>query len=180
MPGLKFRVLLDTKENQEIFRDILVPHEASFEDFYKVIISSFQFKGDQMASFYVSNEDWDKGHEISWMDLSFGDEHEDESPSIMSSTPIHEFIEEKEQKFILVYDFLKMWIFLVELISYEKETPSEVQLVLSVGDAPDEDSKEVSEETFEGDSLDKDTIGFDDMEDGYDEEDFGGFEEFEY
>ena len=180
MPGLKFRVLLDTKENQEIFRDILVPHDASFEDFYKVILSSFSFTGDQMASFYVSNEDWDKGHEISWMDLSFGDNPEEETPSLMSNTQIHEHIDEKDQKFILVYDFLRMWIFLVELIAYEQETPDEVKLLLSVGDSPAEDSKEISEEQFEGDSLDKDTFGFDDMEDGFDEEDFGGFEEFEY
>ena len=37
---------------------------------FKSIIEAFEFRGDQMASFYVSNENWDKGEEISLLDLS--------------------------------------------------------------------------------------------------------------
>ena len=70
MAGLKFRVLLDSKDQEKVFRDILISDTDNFESFYKAIISAFRFEGDQMASFYISNDEWDKGHEISLMDLS--------------------------------------------------------------------------------------------------------------
>ena len=65
MPGLKFRVLLDSEKNEEIFRDIVISENEDFESFFQEILNSYGFKGDQMASFYVSNENWDKGEEIS-------------------------------------------------------------------------------------------------------------------
>ena len=56
MPGLKFRVLLDSDKNEEVFRDIVIANDAHFETFYHAIMEAFNFKGDQMASFYVSND----------------------------------------------------------------------------------------------------------------------------
>lgn len=93
----------------------------------------------------------------------------------MSSTTVEEFIEVKNQKFILVHDFMRMWIFLIELIGYQEETPERPTLKLSVGNAPAEESKSSDELLFEADSIgledddeDEDEFGFDDYEDSYD------------
>ena len=134
MAGLKFRVLLDSKDEDKVFRDILINENDTFESLYKTIIHSFKFKGDQMASFYMSNEDWDKGHEISLMDLSYTDEEStEETPSVMNSAILKDYMEKSDQKVILVYDFLKMWIFLVELIGIEESTPNSPEITLSIG-----------------------------------------------
>jgi hypothetical protein len=93
MAAYKFRVLLDTEKESEIFRDIVIDENDNFENFYHAIISSFRFQGDQMASFYISNDNWDKGHEISLMDMNYGDESIDEIASVMSSAIIRNFIE---------------------------------------------------------------------------------------
>lgn len=183
MAGLKFRILLDTDSNSEIFRDILIDSNSDFETFYKTIITSFNFNGDQMASFYMSNDDWDKGHEITLMDMSFGDQESD--TDIMNNTSIASFIEESDQKMILVHDFMRLWIFLIELIGYEKEGPAEPQILLSVGDAPSEDSKqpEDNEGLFEGEGMDledEDEFGFDGYSDDYSDEDLSDFSDFEY
>ena len=53
MPGLKFRILLDSHKNEEVFHDILVSEDENFESLFKSIIKAFEFRGDQMASFYV-------------------------------------------------------------------------------------------------------------------------------
>ena len=74
MAGLKFRVLLDTNDKNEIFRDIFVADSTDFETFYRSILDSYQFSDDQMASFYMSNDNWDKGHEISIFDMGFGED----------------------------------------------------------------------------------------------------------
>ena len=184
MAGLKFRALLDTKDSVEIFRDVIIPDSATFQDLFDITLEAFQFKGDQMASFYVSNDEWDKGEEITLEDLTFG---EGEPAPIMSTTTVREFIEAPDQKFILVYDFIRMWIVLFELVGYERETPAKPVIALSVGQSPKEDSRD-EEETARlfaatGGELadeDEDDFGFNDYDDDYSEEDYGSFDDYEY
>ncbi len=171
MAGLKFRVLLDSQDKTEVFRDILIADNDNLESLYRAIVDAYQFSQDQMASFYVSNDQWDKGHEIALFDMSFGDD-EQRIPDVMSTTTVEEFIEAKDQKFILVHDFMRMWIFLLELIDYQEETPERPTVKLSVGNAPAEDSKVSDALQFETDSNDtdeeEDEFGFNDFEDQYD------------
>lgn len=177
MAGLKFRVLLDSKDKNEVFRDVLISDKSDFETFYKSILDAYNFSSDQMASFYMSNENWDKGFEISLFDMSFGEDEGQILPGVMSESKIGDFIQEPDQKIILVHDFLRMWIFLVELIGYSDDTPEQPKTVLSVGNAPAEDSKPIDNENlqFETESDmddDEDEFGFDDFEDEYDQYDF--------
>ena len=176
MAGIKFRILLDSNQKEEVFCDILLSLDDNFESFFNAIIQAYGFKGDQMASFYASNENWDKGEEVSLMDVNFGGEGEQK---IMASTTLRELVEEPEQKFILVYDFLKMWIFLIECIGLQEETPDAPSLVLSGGEKPNEDSKELDEE-FQmpadwEEKEEEDEFGFDDFEDGFSEEDMSSY-----
>ncbi|MCH2232016.1 MAG: plasmid pRiA4b ORF-3 family protein [Crocinitomicaceae bacterium] len=174
MAGLKFRVLLDSKDKNEVFRDILISDQDNYESLYRAILSAYNFSNDQMASFYISNENWDKGFEISLFDMSFGEDDSQILPGVMSTSKIGDFIQEPDQKIILVHDFLRMWIFLIELIDYTEETPDEVKIVLAVGNAPHEESKPAQDENlqFETDSEfeeeDDDEFGFSDFQDEYD------------
>ncbi len=184
MAGLKFRVLLDSEKDEEIFRDILISDTDNFESFYKAIMASFRFEGEEMASFYVSNDGWDKGHEINLMDMTYGDDDVDGLASVMKDAVIKDFLEEPDQKFILVYDFMRMWIFLIELIGYEKEGPESPQMLLAVGMAPPEDSRSgdqlvFGDETSLGDE-DEDEFGFGDFDDDLSDEDFSNFDDYEY
>jgi hypothetical protein len=182
MGTLKFRVLLDTEQESEIFRDILIDENDNFESLYHAIISSFRFEGDQMASFYISNENWDKGHEISLMDMNYGDESIDEVASVMSGAKLRDFMEQPDQKVILVYDFLRMWIFLIELLERTEEIIETPTTVLSIGMAPPEDSRIVNLENEEEFGMeDEDDFEFDsedDFEDGYSDEDLAGYDEY--
>lgn len=180
MAGLKFRVLLDSKDKNEIFRDIFISDQENFETFYQTILESYHFSGDQMASFYVSNDQWDKGFEISLFDMAYDEDPDQILPAVMSTSKLVDYMNESDQKFILVHDFLRMWIFLIELIEITEETPERPKIILSVGNAPAEDSK-----PMEGDDLqfetesdtdeDEDEYGFDDYEDGYED-----YENYDY
>lgn len=186
MPGLKFRVLLDSDKNEEVFRDILISDANNFETFYHSIMKSFDFKGDQLASFYVSNEDWDKGHEISFLDMSYDDDSIDSPASVMKNAVLKDFLEEPDQRFILVYDFMKMWIFLIELIGYDRNEPTSPEMLLAIGNTPKEESREALEEDLflEGDQLssedEEEDLGFDEFDDDYSDDDLSGYNEFEY
>lgn len=182
MATLKFRVLLDSDKNEEVFRDILINQEDNFETLYRTILASFNFEGKEMGSFFMSNDNWDKGHEISLMDMRYSDEEED-LPSVMKDAKLSDFMEFDDQKIILVYDFLRMWIFLIELIERTEEVLTTPKVALSIGIAPPEDSKMIQEDAFGSDEFDEDeelNDFDDDFEDGYNDEDFGGYEEYEY
>lgn len=173
MAGLKFRVLLDSSDKSEIFRDILIGDTESFETFYQAILEAYQFSGDQMASFYMSNDNWDKGHEISLFDMSMGEDPDQIMPGVMKTSILADFMLEDDQKIILVHDFIRMWIFLIELIEVTKDAPNSPKVVLSVGNAPAEESKTGDEDLFfETDSEheeDEDEFGFGEFEDSYDD-----------
>lgn len=175
MAGLKFRILLDSKDKNEVFRDILISDRADFESFYKAVLDAYGFTSDQMASFYMSNDSWDKGFEISLFDMSYGEDPDQILPGVMNSSIIGDFIQESDQKIILVHDFLRMWIFLIELIGSSEDTPEYPKTILSVGNAPSEDSKpaESDDLKFETESdedgeEDEDEFGFGDYDDEYD------------
>jgi len=171
MGSYKFRILLDNTNNEEVFRDILISQDATFSDFYNVIIEAFFFKGDQLASFYVSNDTWDKGDEISLMDMG-------DAGLNMNSTFMNDIVKDKNQKFILVYDFLKMWCFLVELIETDNDNIIDApEIALSIGISPSEDSREIDLSDSLMDLDDGLGSEFDDIFNEFDDEDdFGGFE----
>ena len=140
MKAYKFRVLIDAQD--DVFRDIVVRGDNSFLEFHKSIVKSFGFEGDQMASFYMSNEEWDRGREIPLMDMGMGEE-----PADMASLMIASEIEEPDQRLVYVYDFMRMWCFYVELLEETKPDPKSKypKVVLEYGDSPAEDSKEIAD-----------------------------------
>lgn len=141
MPSYKFRVLLDTEDSQEVFRDIVISTNENFEIFYRAIIAAFEFTGQELASFYVSNDDWEKGHEIALMDMELNESLN--APSIMKETVLADLVTGKGQKFVLVYDFLRMWCFMIELVDTLPENYEHPMLDISMGEAPDEFSREI-------------------------------------
>ena len=144
MPALKFRVLFDSVKNEEVFRDIAINEGLTFEQFYMAILDAFELPNDQMASFFVSDLDWNKGEEISLMDMSFGGQ-DDETPVQMSDVMIREKITSPSQRLILVHDFLNMFIFLIELQEILDADVNDAELLLSVGKVP----QQLNEKTVE-------------------------------
>jgi hypothetical protein len=174
MGSYKFRILLDNPNNEKIFRDISISENDTFSTFYDVIIESFFFKGDQLASFYVSNNTWDRGKEVSLMDM---EDSGPDSPYTMSDTKLKDLVVAEDQKFILVYDFLKMWCFLIELIDIRIENIDIPSIDLSIGISPKEESREVELDNDFSENVQDLGSDFDDIFSEFeDEDDFGGFE----
>jgi hypothetical protein len=130
----RFRVILDAHE--DVFRDIEIEAVANLEDLHNTITQAFGFAGQEMASFYVSNDLWEQGEEIALFEMS-------EVPGsirIMSETPIKDVTHQKQTKLIYVYDFLNMWTFLVELaeIADRQEDLAYPNLMFAHGEIPEE------------------------------------------
>jgi hypothetical protein len=121
MAILKFRVYFE--EDDSIYRDVAVKHTQSFLQLHQVILKAYEFDSKHQATFYRSNDHWQRGREIS---LEKYDKAYKVEPLIMADTVIRTEIFDPNQKFIYVYDFVKNWGFLVELINVAKEDMSKL------------------------------------------------------
>ena len=160
----RFRVILDTEE--DVFRDLEIEKTATAEDFHNIITQAFGFDGSEMASFYLSNEQWDQGEEISLFDMSDGN-----SPvRLMNETRLEDIATDKSTRLIYVYDFLSMWTFMVELAEIAEYEPGREypNVMFSHGELPDSppeknfeaENLEFSESDEDLDVDDYDNLGF--------------------
>ena len=108
----KIRVILDTKD--DVFRDIEIRDKQTLFTLYKGIMSAFSLQGEELASFYISDQDWGQGKEIPLE--SMGESNEDET---MADFHIYEVLPEVGSRLIFVYDYMDMWTFSVEVVSIE-------------------------------------------------------------
>ena len=155
----KIRIILDAED--DIFRDIEVEEDSTLEELHNSITQAFGFMGNEMASFYTCDMDWNQDEEIALFDMS----ENGSDVRLMNETPMADVLSEASPKLIYVYDFLSMWTFFVELADMvEKEDGrSYPNLLFSYGDLPDTPP----EKSFEAEpsmDLDDDISNYDDLD----------------
>lgn len=116
MAILKFRVYFE--DDDSIYRDIAVRHTQSFYDLHEAILRAYEFDSKHKATFFRSNDHWQKGKEIT---LEVYEKEYKAPPLLMKETTVGSEIRDTNQRFIYLYDFNKNWSFLVELINVSKE-----------------------------------------------------------
>lgn len=168
----RFRVLID--DPSEAFRDIEIGSGQTFKEFHQAIKEAFGFTSDEMACFYVSDAEWSKGIEIPLADMGFAEEGT--VPLLMDDVEVGDHVRDPDQRFVYAYDFLHMWMFLVERIGTDDPVADLTypRVSLSVGKAPAEASRaglleQDPLEVSNGEHTDHDPYGDDD-----DDEHYGG------
>ena len=123
MAVLKFRV--SWEEDDAIYRDVLVKHTQNFQDLHLIILKAFEFDQKHDATFYRSNDTWQRGREIS---KEVYDRAYKVAPLLMEETIIGSEIIDTNQHFIYEYDFVKSWSFLIQLIQVVKNADADMTL----------------------------------------------------
>ena len=123
MAILKFRVYWE--EEDAIYRDVLVKHTQHFSDCHQIILKAFEFDQKHDATFFRSNEKWQRGREIS---KEVYQKEYPVAPLLMDETTIGSEIMDTNQHFIYLYDFNKAWTFLVELIQVIKNADADMNV----------------------------------------------------
>jgi hypothetical protein len=122
---LKLRILADDQD--DFVRELEIKSDQTFKDLHDVLVKSLKFSGKDLASFYLSNDEWEKLTEITLIDMSgevdadLSDEDVVHTIFLMEKTPLDEFLDEPDQKLIYEYDFLNLHTFLIELIEVMPE-----------------------------------------------------------
>lgn len=167
MHAYKFRVTSD--ENDEFFREIEVLANQSFEDFHKAIVTTCKFQGNELASFYLCDNQWRKRREITLVDMNLEPPTEESTANnlIMKDSKLNQVINDPHQRIIYVYDYLNMFTVYIELMKiYEADMTIPFPRV----------TKEASD-IFT--PVAKKSAILEDVEEGYDEDDIKAHSEDE-
>jgi hypothetical protein len=137
----RFRVSLE--DNEDIYRDIDIRATQTFEEFHLCIQTAFKFDAKHAASFFVSDDYWRKGDEVTLRkeDLELDEEEKRTNVTpkrLMSSVKISKLIEQPHQRFIYVFDPNVQWSFLIEMVKIAGEDAklNYPACVRTVGTAP--------------------------------------------
>jgi hypothetical protein len=170
----KLRIVADTED--DIFIDISINSNNTFLQLHDTIVNGFKLDGGEMASFYKSNDNWDKGAEITLMDMSFG-EDDDNKNMCMENTQVHQVLTKDEPKFLYLYDFLNMNIFYIDLVEISNSNPSSnPQILNTFGEYEVKKDKDSTIDLEEDTSV---TSEIDDILNEYDEDNFESFDELD-
>ncbi|MEP7278898.1 MAG: hypothetical protein ABI813_09670 [Bacteroidota bacterium] len=116
MAILKFRVYFE--QDDSVYRDVAIRHTQNFLQLHQAILKAYEFDNKHQATFYRSNDHWQRGKEIT---LAKYDKRYKVEPLLMDATTVGSEIIDPNQKFVFEYDFTKNWIFWLELINVAKE-----------------------------------------------------------
>lgn len=178
----KFRVLVEADE--VIFKDIEVKSNQTFEDLHEMIVAAFGFDNSQMASFYTSNDQWEKGQEIALFDMNMDEEQT--KILVMAETPINTQINCIGAHLLYSYDFLNMTNFFIELIEilvketaefYPRVVHSQGEFTPKIAENTDLSEEEMADQLLKNAGFDEEVESNDDMFEGFD--DFDSFENYD-
>lgn len=168
----KFRIISD--EVDDFLREIKIDSEASFYDLHEAILESTGYKDDQMTSFFICDDDWEKETEITLEDMGQGSSEEDSY--VMRDTKLSELLEDEKQKLLYVFDPLAERVFFIELSEIiTKRNLEKAVCSRKIGDAPQQ-TIDFNEQMNTNSTLDLDENFYGDEDydmDDFDEDGYG-------
>jgi hypothetical protein len=130
----RFRVTFE--DYDDVMREIDVKSNQTFEHLHKAIHQSTGYNPEYPSSFYISNDQWTKGEEITYLP---NQKRIDRGVPLMDKVKLLSYIDDPHQKFYYTFNFDRPFDFHVELMKIIlDETPGVVYpaVIRSVGEAP--------------------------------------------
>ncbi|MDB5137990.1 MAG: plasmid pRiA4b family protein [Mucilaginibacter sp.] len=130
----RFRVTFE--DYDDVMREIDVKSNQTFEDLHRAIHQSTGYNCEFSSSFYISNDQWIKGEEITYLP---NQRRVDRGVALMEKVKLSNRIDDPHQKFYYTFNFDRPFDFHVELLKIIlDETPGTVYpaVIKSAGEAP--------------------------------------------
>ena len=118
-----FRIVSD--EDPDFFRDVVTEGSDTFLELHQTLQKNMAYDANQLASFFITNELWEKEQEITLIDMM---QDPNQGTPTMDKVRLDEYLSEINQRMIYVFDFFAERAFYMELIetsdqSSSKDTP---------------------------------------------------------
>lgn len=107
-----YRFTIISDEVDDFIREIQIDPEATFYDFHQAILQSANYTDDQITSFFVCDDDWEKEQEVTLEEM---DSNSEMDSWVMRETRLNELIEDEKQKLLYVFDNMTERCFFIEL-----------------------------------------------------------------
>ena len=172
-----YRFTIISDEVDGFMREIQIDADATFLDLHKAILSACGYEDNQLTSFTICENGWEKGQEITLQEM---DTDADEDSYIMSETELNEFLEDEKQHLLYTFDPLADRCFFIELAEIiTGKSLKEPKLTRQMGKAPqqtldfdelfarnpiDSSSDIDDEDDMYGDGIDDEEIGLEGLE----------------
>ena len=128
----RFTIISDEVDNFR--REIQIDSDATFLDFHNAILESAGYPNDQMTSFFICDDNWEKETEITLEDMGTSS---DMDSWIMEETPLSELLEDEKQHLLYIFDPLADRAFFIELSEIiTGKSLDKAVCTKSMGDAP--------------------------------------------
>lgn len=129
-----FRLVSD--ESDDFMREIQIDADATFLDLRNAVLDAVGYSHNQMSSFFLCDDGWEKSKEITYADMG---SDSDQEVYLMDESTLSDFIDDEGQRLIFIFDYLTDRSFFMELRKTEPgKYLSEPKCTKSEGQAPPE------------------------------------------
>lgn len=131
-----YRFRVSFEDYDEVIREIDIKSTQTFEDLHRAIHQSTGYNAEYPSSFYVSNDQWTKGEEFTYLPTQ---KKIDRGIKLMEKARLSSFIDDPHQKFYYTFNFDRPFDFHIELMKIildENPNTTYPAVVRSVGEAP--------------------------------------------
>lgn len=98
---------------EPFYRDFEIKSTQTFYDLHQAIQNELKFDKNQMASFFLSNNKWERGLEVNLFDMA---EDSHTPVIIMDNTQLCELLSKDNKYLLYVFDFFSDRAFFIELV----------------------------------------------------------------
>lgn len=172
-----FRFTILSDEADDFIRVIDMDAEATFLDLHNAILDSVNFKKNEITSFFLCSDEWEKEQEITLIEMETSSEYDN---LVMDKVKLGDLLTDEKQKLLYVFDMISDRSFFIELSEMiphkklskpvcriSKGNPPEQMLMendLSIIDKINLDENFYGDESFDIEELDSE--GFEDLDFG--------------
>ena len=97
-----YRFTFSCEEGDPAFRRVFeADADATFLQLHEAILKSVGYPDDQMTSFFLCNDEWEKGQEVTLVEMDSNFEYDN---MVMNETRLSDLIEEQGQRLIYIFD----------------------------------------------------------------------------
>ena len=140
---MKHIIRIQLEHKTDVIIDIEIPSSTSLEDLHYTIIDSLKLDKKEIASFYMTNEELELLEEIPLFKIN----EEENSMCEMREIKIESVFQTINNQLIYIYNFLKMWRFLVSCSKITEDECEETKIINSIGEMPEEAPEIIFEST---------------------------------
>jgi hypothetical protein len=159
-------------EADDFLRVITIDSEAKFIDLHNAILDSVKYEKNQMTTFFICSDNWEKGQEVTLVEMESSSEYDN---LVMDDTVLEDLLVDDNQKLLYVFDMMSDRVFFMELTEIiPLKNLDKAVCIISEGDAPQQimedegiviapktiiDENFYGDEEFELDELDEEGFG---------------------